>query len=490
MNLMANNPLKRLASETAIYGITHTLGRFLNFLLVPLYTSIFPIAEYGIVNVYYSVVGFAIVLLLYGMETAFFNFARNNPPEKTFSTALTSVGISTIIFLAIGLLFRQQVADFLEYPDQTNYVVIFVFILALDALSALPFAWLRFENKALKFGAIRLTNIGIYVGLNLFFLVLLPHLETKGLYFSFYDPEIGIGYVFISNLVASFVTFLLLLPNWQMLKLGFDKAIWKKMLRYGRPLIWVGLAGIVNESLDRILLKKLLPVDIGDYQIGIYSAFYKLSIVMTLAVQSFRFGAEPFFFKEAKQANAKQTYARVMHVFVLALTTIFLATAVFAEPIGKLFIRNPEFFEHPQWRYLVPILLLANMFLGIMYNLNIWYKLNDKTRIGMYISIGGAAVTLILNFVLIPIIGILGSAITTLVSYAGMATASYLMGRKHYPIPYNLRLIFFYISLSVALYFAFELVRTGGGHPIITGLITLVIFGLAVFFIERPTKKP
>lgn len=483
------NPLSKLLSDTAIYGLTHSLGRFLNFLLVPLYTGVFTVDEYGMVNVYYSVVGLAIVLLMYGMETAFFNFTRSHDGVKTFSTAMRSILVSTSLFVLLGILFHQQVANFLEYPDQAHFVVLFVFILAFDAISTLPLAWLRYEKRPLRFGAIRLINIGLNIGFNLFFLLGLPWLHGKGYSLSIYQPSFGIGYIFVANLIASTATLILVSPQLQMLKQGFDKVLWRKMFVYARPLIWVGLAGIVNETMDRIILKKLLDGGIADYQIGVYSAFYKLSIVITLAVQSFRYAAEPFFFDQSKNEDAPQTYARVMHVFVIVLCGIFLATSVFAEPIGRLFIQRAEYFDHPQWRLLVPILLMANLFLGITFNLNIWYKLNDKTRLGMYISIGGAIMTLLLNFLLIPFIGILGSALTTLVVYVAMAIASYLMGQKHYAVPYRLSHIFFYLFLSVGLYLLFEMIRIQTQYVFLPGLASIMVFSMAVFLMERPLKN-
>ena len=488
--MLKNRLLSKLAGETAVYGITHTLGRLINFLLVPLYIKLFTPDDYGVLSTYYAVVGFAIVVLMYGMETAFFNFSREEKPEKVFATGQISLLVTTGILMLLGLTCQQGIANFLEHPDQTHYVRIFVFILALDALSNLPLAWLRFKKKPLKFGLIRITNILVNIGFNLFFLLLVPYLIKKGYHFSFFNPEFGIGYIFLSNLFASIVMFIMLLPYWKNLSEGFDGRLWRKMWKYGKPLVIIGLAGIVNETIDRILLLKMLPESVADFEIGVYSAFYKLAMFMTIFVQSFRFAAEPFFFEQSKGEDPKTVYARVMHYFVIALCLIFLVTLVFLKQIGPLIITREVYFDHPQAMMLTPILLLANLFLGVMYNLNIWYKLNNKMNIGMWISIGGALGTIVLNVTLIPLIGILGSAIATLVVYFGMAVASYALGQKHYAVPYNLKMILFYIILCQALYWLYAvLIKVFSDYSLLWSVITLAAFIAIVYMIERPTKN-
>jgi len=482
--------LKKFAGETAIYGITHTLGRFINFLLVPLYTATLPVDQYGGLNLYYAIVGFAIVVLMYGMETAFFNFARSEKPTSVFATGQISLLVSTGFLMILGLIFQHNIARFLEHDGEGHFVRFLVFILALDTLSNLPLAWLRFNHQPVRFGIIRITNILVNVGANLTFLVLIPWMEQKGYVSGWFNPDFGIGYVFVSNLLASGMMFVMLLPQWQSITEGFDKALWQKMWRYGRPLIFIGLAGIVNETLDRVLQRKLLPDDIADFEIGIYSGFYKLSMLMTLAVQSFRFAAEPFFFEQSKGENPKAVYAKVMHYFILVLSFILLGTLVFLDQIGPILLRNDAFFAHEAAPYLTPILLMANLFLGAMYNLNIWYKLNDKMKLGMYIAIGGAIATIVLNVVLIPLIGIMGSAIATLVVYAGMCFASYSMGRKHYPVPYNLKIIFFYILLALALYVVYNvLCAISGRLDLLWSFISVITFAVIAYFIERPPKN-
>jgi O-antigen/teichoic acid export membrane protein len=485
-----NKVLKKLASETAIYGVSHSLSRFLNFLLIIPLSKYFEVSEYGNISVYYSIVGFAMVLLMYGMETAFFNFSRSDSPTKVFSTGQLSILVSTFVFILLAMALQQPVANFLEYPDQTGFVRLFVFILALDALSTLPFAWLRYTGQAKRFGTYKLLSVGINVGLVLVFLIWFPKLTAKGVKVPFYNPDYRIGYVFVANFMASLFTFLITLPQWKLMREGFDSALWKKMFAYAKPLILVGLAGIVNETIDRIMLKKILASNVADYQIGVYSAFYKLSIIMTLFIQSFRMAAEPFFFDQSKNEEAPIIYAKVMHYFVIVTSFIFLITAVFADPIAHLFIRRSEYFDHPDWQKLVPILLLANLFLGLMYNLNIWYKLNNKNKIGRNIAIFGALTTIVLNFTLIPFIGILGSAITTLIVYLSMAVVSYKFGQDHYPIPYKIKLIVFYITTSLVLYLVWlGLQALLPSAQLLLSLAVVVLFAAVVYLVERPTKK-
>lgn len=483
--------LKKLASETALYGITHTIGRLLNFLLVPLYTKLFLPEEYGVISVLYSVVGFANVLLLYGMETAFFSFTRKHDARNVYTTAFLSVVCTSILFILFGSYFSPEIAQFLEYPEHTGLIRLFVVILALDALSALPLAWLRYENRPLRFAIVRLSNILLNIGANLFFLLFIPQYIQAGHVVSWYDPGFGIGYIVLSNLLASAIMFLMLLPQWGRAQLKFDRDLWKSMFRYAYPLIFVGLAGIVNETLDRVLLKKLLPDEIADFEVGVYSAFYKLSIVMTLFVQAFRFGAEPFFFRQSEGKDATRIYARIMHYFVIVTVFIYLATTAFLPDIAPVVVRGASYFNHPQALRIVPVLLLANLFLGILYNLNFWYKLSNRTAMGMWVSIGGALLTIALNVILIPVIGIMGSAVATLVVYFSMSLVSFLLGRRFYPIPYRLAPIAGYLVAGIGLSYLIWQIRPSLGQ--ITGVLASVgvcaVYLVLVFGVERPHKK-
>jgi O-antigen/teichoic acid export membrane protein len=487
----ALNPLKKLASQTVVYGVSHTLGRLINFLLVPLYTSLFASDIYGIVAIMYSVVAMAMVMFTYGMETAFFNFSRQKDSSKVFSTGIISVTTSTIIILLIWLTFSQNIANYLETPEFVNLVKLMGFILAFDALNALPLAKIRQTERPLRFSWVKLTNIGLNILFNLYFLMLCPWLVKNGYTAPFYHADYGITYIFISNLIASMVSFVMLLPEYREIIKGFDFGLWKKMMRYAAPLILVGLAGVINETIDRVMLKKLLPSETALADVGKYSAFYKLSIFMTVIIQAFRYAAEPFFFDQADKDDPKPIYARVMLYFVACCSLIFLSVSMFVEPISRLIVLRDEYFQHPHVMFLVPILLLANLFLGINFNLNIWYKLKDKTMLGAKIAIGAAIATIALNWLLIPMWGIIASAIVTLVVYSAMAWVSYVIGYKHYPIPYNIKMITFFIASAVLLFLIHLFLKSVLPIWMIaaTGLLFMAVYGFVAWSLLSPNKK-
>ena len=463
------NPLKRLINQTAIYGLSSIIGRLLNYLLVPLYTRYFTPSEYGVVTEMYAYVAFLVIILTYGMETAFFRFSQKSNTKKTvYSTTLISIIITSIFFIIITLFYSNNISYWIGYENNIEYIQWFAIIVALDAVSAIPFAYLRSKNKALKFATIRLINIFINIGLNLYFVI------YKGF---------GVEYIFIANLISSSIMLFLLIPtilksNWK-----FDKSLWKKMIFYAIPLLIAGFAGIINETLDRVLLKHLLVNTQNSlYEIGLYGAFYKLSIIMILFIQTFRYAAEPFFFSQEKEENAKKNYAIVMKYFVIVTAVIFLTVTVFYDLI-KGFLGSQ--FHDERGFVVVSLLLLANMFLGIYYNLSIWYKLTEKTIYGAYISIFGALITVLLNFILIPKIGILGSAWATLACYFNMALVSYFLGEKHFPIPYQKRRVLFYLAIIIIGYF----IVTTGYLNIATNTMLLLGFAIFVYIFEKKSKK-
>ncbi len=452
--------IRQLAGQTLIYGLSSIVGRFLNYLLVPLYTYQFAAESYGIVTELYAYAAFLLVVFTYGLETAFFRFYEERKQDlSVFSTALLSIVSSTIILGGLLWLLADPIAEVLYLGSHSNYIRWFVLILCFDTLTALPFALLRARNQPMRFAAIKLANIGLNIGLNLFFLVLCPYLLSNESWsfmhasISFlYNPEVGIGYIFLSNLAASSITFLLLLPLWKHVKPTFDTALWRKMMAYALPLILVGLAGIVNETLDRILLKFLLPgtpIE-NQAQIGIYGACYKLSILMTLFIQAYRYAAEPFFFARARQADAGHTYATTLQAFTLAGSLIFLGVMLYLD-ILKYFI-GPAYHEG---LVVVPILLMANLLLGIYYNLSVWYKLSDKTSLGAWVAVSGALVTILLNWWWIPVMGYVGAAWATLVCYLWMTVISWWMGQRYYPVDYPIMTLASYLAGALALYGVF-----------------------------------
>ncbi|MGV3504998.1 MAG: lipopolysaccharide biosynthesis protein [Adhaeribacter sp.] len=452
---------KKLVGHTAAYGISTIFGRLLNYLLVPLHTAIFSLEGYGIIGGLYAYVGFFNVLYTMGLETAFFRFA--NRPEidrqQLYNRALSFLLLTSVLFTGLILVFIEPISAWIDFPDQQRFISWLAVILAVDAITALPFARLRLENKALTFAGIKMANILLNVLGNVFIFLfchqvylghLLPGLQP--LVARFYFPEWGVGYVFLINLISNLLLLPMLWRQFSHFRFQLDLAFMKPLLRYGYPIMFMGFAGMVNELLDRILLLEYLP---GNFYpglnnkevVGAYNACYKLAIFMTLAIQAFRYAGEPFFFSQAREKNSPQTFALVMKWFVIVCTFIFLFVSLHLD-IFKRFISNPDF--HIALG-IVPILLLANLFLGVYYNLSTWFKLTDKTHFGTLIGFGGAAITILGNMLLIPYLGFMGSAWATLACYAGMSLACYVLGQKYYPIPYPVGRMLFYLLVAVSL---------------------------------------
>lgn len=406
----------------------------------------------------YAYVAFLIILLTYGMETAYFRFSTKEGQDQqtVFSTVLTSLASSTAMFILMAIVFAQPIADWLLYPDNKEYVVWFAIIVGLDAVSSIPLARLRSENKAKTFAGINIANVLVNIGLNVFFLYYCLPLVAEGgsnwLTDTFYDPQTGVGYVFIANLIASVVKFFLLSPT--MLS-GFVKpklSLLKPVLIYSAPLLVAGLAGMMNEMFDRVMLKRILFPIMGEdkamFELGVYGACYKLSIVISLMIQAFRYAAEPFFFSQEKETGSKQLYAKIMTYFVWVLAGTFLFVMLYID-LFKYFIPNQDYWVGLK---VVPILLLANIFLGIYYNQSVWYKLTDKTSFGAGLAIFGALITIVLNLLFIPAYGYMASAWATLACYGSMMLVSYILGRKYYPVPYELGKLVAFVGVAVLLY--------------------------------------
>ncbi|MFK7954256.1 MAG: polysaccharide biosynthesis C-terminal domain-containing protein [Ekhidna sp.] len=446
--------LKKLASQTAVYGLSSVLGRMLNYLLVPLYTSVFAPGEYGVVTELYAYVAFLNVFFIYGLETAYFRFSSQSNGYNYFNLALTSILVSSIVFAGVIFLFSDGIASILDYPEKGNLIRWLALILAVDAIVAIPFARLRQEGKAYNFAVYKLSNIGINIFLNLFFLLACPSIIESNpdhILSNVYNPALGIGYVFLSNLIANGLYILFFTKTWFRLKITFNTTEWKRMMQYAWPVLIIGFAGVTNEMLSRAILKYRLPE--GFYEgytnlesLGIFGACYKLSVFMTLAVQAFRYAFEPFFFAQASDKNSPKLFAQIMYWFVIFTGFSWLAVSVFLPQIAPLFLRQSSYLEALNT---VPWLLGGGLMLGVFYNLSLWYKLTDKTLYGAYISIIGAVATFILNWWLIPIFGYMGSAVATFSTYSLMVFISFFWGRKHYPVPYEVCKILGYILLVV-----------------------------------------
>jgi len=442
------NPLRKLAGQTAIYGLSSIVPRFLNYFLVPLHTYIFTDpSTYGIVGDLYSWVVILLIVLTYGMETAFFRFSQNEKDaNKVYSTSLISLITSSSLFIILAILFSQSIANLLDYPNNPEYIRWCAIILGVDAICAIPFVKLRQQNKALKFASFKLFNVIINVTFTIIFLVVFPWIDAHITHLpSFiYSSKIGIGYIFIANIIASITTMVMLYKDFKF-SLSFDIELWKRMLKYALPLLLAGLAGGINDAIDRQFIKYMIP-DANNpmHQLGVYFAIVKIAVILTVFVQTFRFAAEPFFFNYEKEKDSKQVFADIMKYFAVFCFIIFIATVGNISWI-KYFIHNTY------WSGLniVPIILLANVFVGIYLNLSIWYKLSGKTMYGAYIIIFGSAITVLINYLFVSKYGYLASAYARLICYVAMTIVCYWLGQKYYRIPYNLKSIFWYFLLSL-----------------------------------------
>jgi O-antigen/teichoic acid export membrane protein len=453
-NLFGLSALKKLAGQTAIYGFSNIFSRLLNYLLVPYYTSLLLPGEYGSVGILYGVCTFLFAFYTYGMETSFFRFSQRKEDQNTvLSTTSISVIITTIFFTLLLLESRHSIAGWITFPDHPEYITYLAGILFFDSLAVIPFARLRLADRPVKYASIKIIGIIVNIVFNIFFLSVCPLLlkHHHDWVLLFYNPYLSVGYIFIANILSSFITWVLLWKEFFHIRWKFNFKLWLTIMEYSLPLIIVGFAGMVNETMDRAwFLPHYLPFSHqhNDFLIGIYNANYKLSILITLFIQAFRLGAEPFFFQYAAEKNAKILYARVLKYFVMIVSIMFLAVAMYLN-IWKLFIRSPVYW---QGLYVVPILLMANMFLGIYYNLTIWFKLTDKTRVGAYITIFIALLAFALNYWWIPFWGYFGSALATMICYFVQMMICYILGKKYYPIPYAVKKIVSVMLLAFLIY--------------------------------------
>lgn len=491
------NPIKRLLGQTAVYGLTVIVGRALNFLLVPLYVSVFADPkDYGVVSILYSWVAFLIVLLPLGMETAFFKFVSDSKDKKETifqNSFLTVAGFNTLI-LILALLFSSKIAGWMLMPDHPEYIILLALIVCIDAISALPMAKLRSENQAKHFATIQFSSIMV----NIFFnVVLLLFFFNKD------NPHQGILFILIANLLASLVKPIMVYKDILNVKLVYNGELVKKMLLYSLPLVIAGFAGIINETIDRILLHNILyevhanampptiengvkAMEYAEGQVGIYSASYKLAMLVTIFLQAYRYAAEPFFFSNAQNTDRNKLYVKVMNYLIAALCVVFLVVSLNLQ-IFKYFIPNEAYWKGLE---VVPLLLLANVFLGIYFNQSIWYKLSGQTRFGAFIAIGGAFLTIGLNVLLIPKYGYMASAWATMIVYGAQMIASYLLGQKYYPIKYNIRKFGLYFGFALLLFFIAKMIAVEDGIlQFIVNNTLILVFVLLVYVMEKSQGK-
>ena len=454
--------IKSLVKDTAVYGLSSIIGRFLNWGLVPLYTYLFSEADYGIVSYLYAIVAVVIVVLNYGMETGFFRYAsKEEDTDRVYSTCMLSVACTSLLFIAIVAGFLNPISDAVKLPHHPRYVLMMAVTVAIDAFTNIPFAYLRFRRKAWTFAAIKLINIAVNIGRNLFFLLGCPKINEAApqLISWFYGPlggeGFGVGWIFLANVISTLVVLGCLVPCMRVKRFVCDTVLLRKMLSYSWPLLVLGVAGNLSQGMGQIIIPYIFPDDTEGARImvGLYGANIKIAVVMMMFTQAFRYADEPFIFsRAASQGEDKtQAYCDAMKYFVVFGLAIFLGVMYYL-PILKHFIA-PDYWAGLR---VVPIMMVADLCFGVYFNLSLWYKLTDRTRWGMYLSLLGFALMLAGNLILVPLIGMpdgyIGSAWAALISYAGIMTVSYLLGRKYYPIPYEVKRIGCYAALAAVLW--------------------------------------
>jgi O-antigen/teichoic acid export membrane protein len=490
---------KKFAGQTAIYGISTMVSRMIAFALTPFYARVLPVGGNGIFTAMYGYASIINALLAFGMETTFFRYLnkRSDNKQLVYNNAFGAVIAISVVFLLFSLLFLDGIINFLQagqvkdHADYSFYVKCFLFILISDAFCVIPFAKIRADGRPVRYGMIKCLNILLVLVLNVFTLFVIPyiiknHLPGYQWLASWYRPK-WVGYVFLSNTIASILTIFLLLPEILKLRLKFNGAMFKEMFVYSWPVLVANISFIINESIDKAMLKQMLPANINDHEVGVYGMCAKIALFLSIFVQAFRLGAEPFFFSHAKNKNSGDTYARIMNYFVIAVAIICVALIANVDILAHLIV-GKHTAKNAYWAGIgvVPPLLFGYLSLGIYMNLSIWYKLSDQTKYGLYISGIGAVLTIVLNYIFIPQYSYMASAWISLIAYASMMVMSYIWGQKNYPIPYNLKKNLAYIITSVILvYLSFSVFK----RNIFIGNALLILFAGTALFMERKELK-
>lgn len=449
--------IKKLAGQTLWYGVPTIASRFLGYLMnmaLPFFIAM-PEKTADLVQVY-TIIPFLNVLYAYGMETAYFRFSQTHDKQKLYSTLSISLFFSSILFTILLLLFKGTITTAADLNNHPDYVLWMIAIIAVDNLNTLPFAKLRQENRPKRYAFARIAGIVINLGIVIFFLGVIPKILSQNpdsFLKNIYNKDIGLGYYLLGNLCGSLFTLLLLFKELKQLTFRFDKILWKEVMKYSAPLIIVGLGGMINDVLSRLIYRHVvdLPRQQADHELGIFANIFRIALLITILIQAFRMAAEPFFFNQSKDENAQRTYARVMKFFVIACCFMFLLIGLYLDVFKWIF----ETFANPTWTeglQVVPLLALGNIFLGIYYNLSVWYKLTNRNNFGAAITIIGAVITIVLNMVLIPKLHYTGAAIATFTCYLFMMISSYFMGQKYYPVPYPVKKLVSYLVLVVLIY--------------------------------------
>ena len=488
-----NSRLGSLAKQTAIYGLSSIIGRFLNYLLVPLYTYKICAeaggpAGYGIVTNLYAYTALLLVILTFGMETTFFRFANKEgtDPDKTFSTAAIAVGFVSLVFVVLVSLFLGPIAKALHYADHPEFVEVMAIIVAFDAFQAILFARLRYENRPIKFAALKLLFIFLSIGMNLFIFLVAPGLkESHPAMMAWYENSYQVGYIFFVNLICTTLITLGFIPELKKLRFGLDRDLLRQMLRYTWPLLLLGLAGILNQVADKICYRYLVPGEEGDAQLGIYGACVKIAMIMAMITQAFRYAYEPFVFGGKRDSADKETQAKVMKYFIVFTLFDFLAVVMYM-PILKYIIKSNY------WEGLraVPIVMMAEIFMGIYFNLSFWYKLIDETWWGAIFSGIGCAVLLAINIIFVPKYGYMACAWGGFAGYGTCMALSYFVGQKKAPIPYDLKSAFLYFAVTLALFFAQKNIHVEStAWTLVINTTLLLVFCAFICLMERDLIK-
>ena len=483
--------LKSLAKDTAIYGLSSIVGRFLNYLLVPLYTAVIPASTggYGVVSNVYAYTALILVFLTFGMETGFFRFANKSGehPEKVYANTLIFVGGLSLIFVILCMLFLHPISALLEYPDHPDYIAMMVLVVALDSFQCIPFAYLRYKKRPIKFASIKLFNIVGNILLNLFFLLLCPWLDVHAhqLVSWFYRPEYLVGYIFVSNLIMSLVQMFFFIPELRGFSYRVDKVLLKQMISYSFPILVFGVVGILNQTIDKMIYPFLFDDrQEGLVQLGIYSATSKVAMIMAMFTQAFRYAYEPFVFGKNKEGDNRKMYSAAMKYFFIFSLLAFLAVMFYMDILRYMVARD-------YWERLsvVAIVMGAEIFKGIYFNLSFWYKLTDETQWGAYFSIIGCAVILVLNIWLVPTYGYVASAWASVAGYGVITLLSYIIGQKKYPVSYPLKNMAVYLILAAVLFvLSQEVIISNVGLRLVFRTLLLLIFIAYILKKDLPLK--
>jgi O-antigen/teichoic acid export membrane protein len=488
--------IKKLAGHTLWYGVPKIFNRFLNYGITLLGFRLFDAATTSDLTQVYAVIPFLNVLFTYGLETSYFRFATQNNDKKVLYNTLSLSIISTTVFLTLLLfIFKGPLTSFLELKNHPEYVTWMIWIIFFDTLVVIPYSQLRLEERPARYALVNVGSIFVNIAIVFFFLFVAKTAYEKNpqtILGALYDPKIGVGYFILGNMVGSIVSLLLLYPELSKLRFIFDKKLWREVMLYSYPLLIVGFGGMVNELLSRVIYRK---VAVGtalqqDRELGIFGANYKLAVIITIFIQIFRLAAEPFFFNQSGREDAKKIYARVMKFFVIACCFMFLVVALFLD-FWQYLIAS-KFKEYAEGIHIVPVLAMSSVFLGIYYNLSIWYKLTNRNMTGAYITIAGAVITLVLNIWWIPGFGYTGAAWATFICYTFMMVTSYIFGQKFYPIPYPKKKLIAYLGVATLLYMVHELIASQlsagwSGYVYVyygTGLLFMALFGILIIRVE------